>query len=230
MRSARPAFVAPRPAMVGRTPMMPRGPVIVRPAPMMPRGPVIARPAPGFFAPNRSFFHSGFHRPFFPRHRFHHLRHGIFISSFGFPYGFYGYPPYYPSYPIFWDTYSGNSYAQQMYNQQAQQNYQLQQQVNQLSDEVERLSEQQAQMAIAPPAPPPSPSQPRITAPPPTPTTLVFRDGKTLQVQNYAIAGHTIWVFTEQRARKIPLAELNIPATQKANEERGVPFQVPPAR
>jgi hypothetical protein len=55
----------------------------------------------------------------------------------------------------------------------------------------------------------------------------VFRDQRTEEVENYAIAGQTLWIFTEQRARKIPLADLDIPATQRANEARGVGFAIP---
>jgi hypothetical protein len=59
------------------------------------------------------------------------------------------------------------------------------------------------------------------------PTTLVFLDGKTEQVQNYAIAGQTLWVVNERRTRKVLISELNVPATRKANEERGVEFSLP---
>jgi len=33
--------------------------------------------------------------------------------------------------------------------------------------------------------------------------------------------------LTGERARKIPLAELDIAATQKVNEDRGVDFEIP---
>jgi hypothetical protein len=39
--------------------------------------------------------------------------------------------------------------------------------------------------------------------------------------------GKTLWVFDEQHAKKIPLANLDIPATMKANEDRGIDFTVP---
>ncbi|HME57460.1 MAG TPA: hypothetical protein VKF63_03920, partial [Terracidiphilus sp.] len=58
-------------------------------------------------------------------------------------------------------------------------------------------------------------------------TVLVFRDRHSEEIQNYAIVGKTLWVFTEQRARKIPIAELNVPATTKANEARGIDFRLP---
>ena len=60
-----------------------------------------------------------------------------------------------------------------------------------------------------------------------TPTLLVFRDKHTQEVQNYAIVGGTVWIFSEQRATKLPLSWLDIEATTKANDDRGVDFQVP---
>jgi hypothetical protein len=56
---------------------------------------------------------------------------------------------------------------------------------------------------------------------------LVFTDKHTQEVENYAIVGQTLWVFSELRATKIPLSSLDLDATTKANEERGVDFHVP---
>ena len=58
-------------------------------------------------------------------------------------------------------------------------------------------------------------------------TVLVYRDGHTETIGNYAIVGKTLWVFNETHARKIPLAELNLPATERNNQERGNDFVVP---
>jgi len=58
-------------------------------------------------------------------------------------------------------------------------------------------------------------------------TVLVYRDGHKETVQNYAIAGKTLWIFTENHARKVPLSELNVPATKQDNEQRGVDFNPP---
>jgi len=60
----------------------------------------------------------------------------------------------------------------------------------------------------------------------PEPTVLVFRDGHKQEVLNYAIMGPTLYVLTGTRSR-IPVAELNVPATVQANEARGVAFKVP---
>jgi hypothetical protein len=58
-------------------------------------------------------------------------------------------------------------------------------------------------------------------------TVLVFKDGHRSDVGNYAIVGDTLFDFAEGRARKILLADLDLPATRKANDERGVEFTVP---
>jgi hypothetical protein len=58
------------------------------------------------------------------------------------------------------------------------------------------------------------------------PTVLVFRDQHKVEVQNYAIVGQTLWAFAPQH-QKIPLSDLDLQATVKANEDRGVTFSVP---
>ena len=66
--------------------------------------------------------------------------------------------------------------------------------------------------------------------PDPVPATvLVFRDRRQQEVQNYAIVGQILWAFTVGRTQKIPLAELDVAATEKANDDRGVTFRVPGA-
>ena len=62
---------------------------------------------------------------------------------------------------------------------------------------------------------------------PPTPTTLVFKDGHQLEVENYAIVGQTLYDLTPGHARKVALASLDLEATAKQNDDRGVIFQLP---
>ena len=71
--------------------------------------------------------------------------------------------------------------------------------------------------------PAPRPHQPERTEAV-SPTVLVFRDQHKQEVQNYAIVGQTLWNFAPQRTEKIPLSDLDIPATTKVNEDRGVRF------
>jgi hypothetical protein len=59
------------------------------------------------------------------------------------------------------------------------------------------------------------------------PTTLVFKDGHKLEVENYAIIGQTLFDMTPGHARKVPLADLDLEATRRVNDERGVTFALP---
>jgi hypothetical protein len=65
--------------------------------------------------------------------------------------------------------------------------------------------------------------------PPQPPTTLVFKDGRQLEVNNYAIVSQTLYDLTPGHPRKIALADLDLSATQKQNDDRGVVFQLPPS-
>lgn len=69
----------------------------------------------------------------------------------------------------------------------------------------------------APPAP----------EPPPDPTLLVFKDGHKIEVGNYAIVGATLFDLTPGHARKVALADLDLEATRRQNEDRGITFQLP---
>lgn len=68
---------------------------------------------------------------------------------------------------------------------------------------------------------------PAEAEPPQQPTLLVFKDGRTLEVGNYAIQGATLYDLTPGRRRKIALMDLDLEATRKQNDERGVMFQLP---
>ena len=59
-------------------------------------------------------------------------------------------------------------------------------------------------------------------------TMLVFKDGHQLEVENYAIVGPTLFDLTPGHSRKVPLASLDLEATEKLNDDRGVNFQLPP--
>jgi len=58
-------------------------------------------------------------------------------------------------------------------------------------------------------------------------TVLVFKDGHQLEVENYAIVGSTLYDLSEGHRRKIPLSDLDLDATTKQNDARGIDFQVP---
>jgi len=121
---------------------------------------------------------------------------------------------------------------------------QLQQQVSRLTAAVEALQADRVE-SVKPAAAAGGKGKPTIPpkkvssiAPTPTPsapeaderastTVLVFQDGRKTEARNYAIVGQTLWIYTEQDSKKVPLAELDVNATKNANAERGVVFQVP---
>jgi hypothetical protein len=89
--------------------------------------------------------------------------------------------------------------------------------------------------AYVPPVANPRPAHPAQSAssdappePPQPPTLLVFKDGHQLEVGNYAIVGQTLFDLTPGHPRRIALSDLDLDATQKLNEDRGVSFQLPP--
>jgi hypothetical protein len=59
------------------------------------------------------------------------------------------------------------------------------------------------------------------------PTILVFKDGHQLEIDNYAIVGKYLYDLTPGHARKVLIADLDVGATQKKNDDRGVIFQLP---
>ena len=58
-------------------------------------------------------------------------------------------------------------------------------------------------------------------------TVLIYKDGHRVEVENYAIVGETLFEFADGLTHKVQLADLDLPATQKANDERGVEFHAP---
>jgi hypothetical protein len=77
-----------------------------------------------------------------------------------------------------------------------------------------------------PPAakPVPAASQPAQDEPA---TVLVFRDGHRQEVKNYVIMGSTLINLSGTGPRKISLADLDVEATSKLNDDRGVEFRLP---
>ncbi len=73
----------------------------------------------------------------------------------------------------------------------------------------------------------PTPDEPAEAVTVQPPTVLIFKDGHQSDVLNYAIVGDTLFDFAAGRTRKILLADLDLPATHKANDDRGVDFQMP---
>jgi hypothetical protein len=84
-------------------------------------------------------------------------------------------------------------------------------------------------------SPQPDPASDSVAQPEVTPasdqpqTVLVFKDGHQVEVANYAIVGSTLYDLTGGHRQKIALADLDLSATAKQNDDRGIDFQVPGA-
>ena len=175
-----------------------------------------ARRSASFHA--RSFGRRGFGGGHFGGRGFHHCfscRRGFLNPWFA---GFGYYDPYW-----WWDSSSN-------YDEDQDRELALANQMNSVNLEEQRLREQedrdqgreQALYARRSQLP----AEERASTGPAT--ALVFRDQHVEEVRNYAIAGGTLWVLNDHQAgKKIPLAQLDLAATVKMNDDRGVDFQVP---
>jgi hypothetical protein len=139
-----------------------------------------------------------------------------YVSAYGavFPYGVSGWiPPYYLGFPD--DT--GEDEADPSANP-APEGY------DQQADEQQ---------------PPPWPSiydqgpiAPAYAQPAPSPVsneavTLIFRDGRPpVQIHNYLLTKNTLFVG-DRNPSVIPVAQLDLPATEKVNRDAGVDFRLP---
>jgi hypothetical protein len=88
----------------------------------------------------------------------------------------------------------------------------------------EQNRDEQDYRTAAPSEPAPQPDiadQPR--------TVLVFKDGRRREILNYAIVGSTLYDLSDGLTRKVALAAIDLPATVKQNDDRGVEFQLPTA-
>jgi hypothetical protein len=164
---------------------------------------------------NNFFGNSCFTSPFFDP---------FFCQQFFFRNRFLFAQPVFLPYPV--STAPTYQVAEQAPSTVAYQEGDLSRQVERLTDEVERLREEQASREQARQTVQPRPSVEDKAAT----TILVFHDGRRSEVQNFAIVGQTLWVFTQQRARKIPVSDLDVEATKEVNAGRGIDFRLPSRR
>jgi hypothetical protein len=155
---------------------------------------------------------------------------------FGSPYYSGAYYPaaYYPGGSAY---YPGAYYPQPCYSQYPYacdpfSTFETNQTIDTLSRRVQQLNETvqtlQTQIAAAQ-TPLPQPSSVEATTPaserPAKPLTLIFKNGKSIQAQGYAIMGQSFWILTPGGSERVALSELDIDATQRANSVRGPLFR-----
>jgi hypothetical protein len=164
-------------------------------------------------------------RPFHPR-RFYNPYAYAYPYSYAYPYTAY---PYYGlglQSDFVYSNAAVPSYSAPAY--MADHDTGVQSDLYRLQAELDQVRLERQQYALSTPSDTPRPTpatRPRPEPPAPS-TVLIFRDGHQAEVHNYAVAGQTLWIFSEERARKVPLADLDLDATRNANEERGVEFAV----
>jgi hypothetical protein len=154
----------------------------------------------GFNCRNRFFFNSAF----------------LGFPGFGWGYPYNYIPGFYPT-----DNYQEPQQPQQpvVVSNGNEGNTQLAVEIQRLSDEISYMRQQQAQAQTRPGT--------SLSAHSAEATTFVFRDGRRMTSENYAIAGQTLWVFNEGVAKKYAISELDRSATEQANTENGVDIRLP---
>jgi hypothetical protein len=173
----------------------------------------------GFGQPS---FARGFHDGDFRSRGFHHgFGHHFGFRRFGYPWYGYGYYS-----PFWWDSSYADDYR---FDEPQAREIELANEMDRINLEEQALRQREAMLAYGQNrnSHAERPVHAEMSPPPPIPTVLVFRDQHQQEVENYAIYGSTLLVLNEQTAKKIPLAQLDLEATRKINDERGVEFAVP---
>lgn len=169
--------------------------------------PPLPFPDSGYFAGTACLNNPAYAGSYFCRQ---HLPRRGFGYAFAPIYGF----SYWPGF----EDYSSQPQEQAPAAPAPEQDAALAGQVERLTEEVELLREDRSSPAALSPAAAPAPPEEHPAA------LLVYRDGRKGEAANYAVLGQTLYVFEGERTRKIPLAALDLAATQRLNEERGVEF------
>jgi len=173
------------------------------------------RENPGF----RRGFGPGFDRGF--RRGFGRFdNRSVLISPFfGFPFFSTGIDPFYSG-PIFTAPASITP-GQTTLSIGEQTGEDLRSQVGQLTTEVQQL---EAELAAAR-----GQSTPTSAAAQNAPAvTLILKDGRRIEAAGYALVGSTLWVLNAEDATKISLSDVDVDATQKENQKRGINVVIPP--
>ncbi len=193
----------------------------------------------GFSSRSRQpFLHNGFdgsrfNSRFGNRNRFGFGNRYYGRGRWGYGYPYWGWGYYDPWLWDWWDSDNSNN------NDDYYQNLSAANEMNEQSlEEQQMLRQEEAdgdQDAYAPPRRAPANdrqsndtrSNQKQGDPVLPPTVLVYRDQHKQEIQNYAIIGQTLWNFAPQHTQKIPLSDLDLTATIKANDDQGITFRVP---
>jgi len=196
------------------------------------------------FGPSNRVFVS---RPFFPGHHgFVRFNRGFgfnhFHNHFGFVGGCFGcFSPFFgagfflggPFYPSYYNDYYPDYYGAPppaqpvVVNSDNGNSVALAAEVQRLTDEVGGLRDEENRRYYEDRARAANSGSSLTAKEPAAATIFVFRDGRSISAQSYAITGETLWIFDEHAARKYQIADLDAASTEKANAANGVEFHVP---
>jgi hypothetical protein len=98
-----------------------------------------------------------------------------------------------------------------------------------MAGELERLSAEVNRLrdSPAPSIPPQAPSQAAVAPGSPSPGApliLILQNGQRLKLQSYAVMNQTIWDFSAQPARSLPVSSIDMTTSQRATEAAGGEF------
>ena len=180
---------------------------------------------PGFnpaFPNSRPLFGLNPPPPFVDGHH-HHPGNGSapLVGVYGLPYYAYYDPGYMPYYPYYQTNDAQNDTSEDPYDGGPT-----------VFDRRGRgtparppvVDSEDQEIRSAPPPPAASETDSRVSQPA---TVLVFKDGRRMEIENYAIVGNTLYDLSDGARRKVPLADLDLGATTKQNDDRGIDFQIP---
>ena len=225
----RPGFRPVAPRTMAPTRLAPRAPSYplrgIRPVttgPRMPYGTSTHRaPYHSRYGGNHS--HNGYHH--------HPHNHVVFVNSF-WPFRYWGYPYAY-GYPYLWPSIFNDS---DNYDSEPTSNYAVPQPYDYNNVPYQPQPEDQQDLAVPPD---PSLQQPNTShrapysgstspAPADPPVTVVFfKDGRPPEhIYNYLLTANTLTVLDQNR-RDIPVSQIDVDASAKANLQAGVNFSLP---
>ena len=98
-------------------------------------------------------------------------------------------------------------------------------QLEQLTEEIQALRADQASRQDAR-----AEAAPALVEQKPAAAVLVYHDGHQAEVHDYAVMGQTLWVFAGETTRRVSLADVNLEATNRLNDARGIDFALPNPR
>lgn len=178
--------------------------------------------------PRSGFGNSGARAPYYPNSGYRRPYRSRYTPGYRYavPGGLVSWVnPAFPIYPGYYDDFDTSADTTQAYDTQPEEPFQPAPPDTDQPDTRESYQSSYppfyAQRSYGQPSPPPS-AEDAIT--------IVFNDGRpSEQIHNYALTRSTLFVL-DQHHQDIPVEEIDLAATEKANRDAGVNFQLPIAQ